>query len=197
MRQLQDGQHNLLFIGRYAPNKCQHQLIEAFTYYLSMDPQARLILIGGSEPEDPYARYLQSIIDALGLREQVVLPGQINDAELQAYYRTAHLFWSMSEHEGFCVPLIEAMWFDVPILAFHSSAVPETLAGSGVLFTDKGDLAAIATLAQQLTGDDALRSTVLEKQRQRRWAFTPKAIHPHLIELLAGLAPADTGCANA
>ncbi|MCB1920865.1 MAG: glycosyltransferase [Candidatus Competibacteraceae bacterium] len=197
MRQLQDGQRNLLFVGRYAPNKCQHQLIEAFTHYLRMDPQARLILIGGGEPEDPYARYLQSMINAMGLREQVVLPGQINDAELQAYYRTAHLFWSMSEHEGFCVPLIEAMWFDAPILAFHSSAVPETLAGSGVLFTDKGDLAAVAMLAQQLAGDDALRSTVLEKQRQRRWAFAPEAIRPRLIELLAGLAPADTGCAHA
>jgi len=186
MRQLQDGKHNLLFVGRYAPNKGQHQLLEAFTHYLSRESEARLILVGGSEPGDPYALYLQSTLDALGLREHVVLPGKIDDAQLQAYYRTAHLFWSMSEHEGFCVPLIEAMWFDVPILAFHSSAVPETLAGSGLLFTDKDDLAAVATLAQQLVSDDALRTAVLEKQRQRRWAFTPEAVRPRLIELLAG-----------
>ncbi len=191
MRRLQDGKRNLLFVGRYAPNKCQHHLIEAFADYLSLDDQARLILIGGSELDDPYVRHCQSLIDAMGLRENIMLTGQISDAELQAYYRTAHLFWSMSEHEGFCVPLIEAMWFDLPILAFRSSAVPETLGEAGLMFADKDDLATVAALAQRLMTDEALKATVLEKQRQRRRDFLPEAVLPWLLEIISAMPAKD------
>ncbi|HAS52506.1 MAG TPA: group 1 glycosyl transferase [Gammaproteobacteria bacterium] len=188
MRQLQDGQRNLLFVGRYAPNKCQHQLIEAFAHYLNLDDQARLILIGGSDLDDPYVGDVLSLIDALGLQDYIVLPGQITDAELQAYYQTAHLFWSMSEHEGFCVPLIEAMWFDIPILAFRSSAIPETLGPAGLMFDEKADLAQVAALAQRLATDAALRATVLEQQRHRRPDFLPKAVLPRLLDIASALS---------
>lgn len=187
MRQLQDGKCNLLFVGRYAPNKCQHHLIEAFAHYLTRDNLARLILIGGSEMDDPYVRDVQSLIDALGLREAILLPGQISDAQLQAYYRTAHVFWSMSEHEGFCVPLIEAMWFDIPILAFRSSAIPETLGSAGLMFNEKTDLALVAALAQRLATDAALRAMVLERQQQRRQDFLPQVVLPRLLDIVGAL----------
>jgi len=78
-------------------------------------------------------RFLQETIDRHAVREHVLLAGHVSAGELQAYYRTAHLFWSMSEHEGFCAPLIEAMWFDLPILSFDAAAVAETLGGGRIM----------------------------------------------------------------
>ncbi len=184
MRQLQDGKHNLLFVGRYAPNKCQHHLVEAFVHYLALVPDARLILVGNGGQPDPYVQHLLQTIDSLGVRDQVLMPGHITDAQLCAYYRTAHLFWSMSEHEGFCVPLIEAMWFDVPALAFASSAIPETLADAGWVFTDKSDLVGAAALALKITTDASARDSILAQQRQRRQNFLPGSVRPRLTELI-------------
>lgn len=184
MHKLQDGKRNLLFVGRYAPNKCQHHLIEAFAYYLALDPDARLILVGYGDPNDPYIQLLQQTIVKYGIREQIILPSHITDAQLHAYYRTAHLFWSMSEHEGFCVPLIEAMWFDIPVLAFRSSAVPETMADAGLIFTEKSNPNLLAVLAKKLINDLSLRNTIISKQRLRRKAFLPKNIAPQFFRLL-------------
>ncbi len=182
---LQDGKANLLFVGRIAPNKCQHHLVEAFFHYLTMDPQARLLVVGEIARGDPYYAHVANTIEKYGLTQHVVLTGQVKDSELQAYYRTAHLFWSMSEHEGFCIPLIEAMWFDVPILAYKSSAVPETLGEGGILFTSKEDLVSVAALAKLLVRDDDLRTKALRAERRRRTAFLPECIWPRLDELIA------------
>lgn len=176
MQQLQDGKANLLFVGRLAPNKRQDQLIEAFAHYLTMDREARLILIGFGEINDPYYCYLINTIEKFNLTNFVMLPGQVNDAQLLAFYRTAHLFWSMSEHEGFCVPLVEAMWFDVPILAYKSTAVPETLGEAGLMFNSKGDLVQVAALAKLLVHDKSLISKVIYAQRKRRENFLTTAV---------------------
>jgi glycosyltransferase involved in cell wall biosynthesis len=185
MRQMQDGKRNLLFVGRYAPNKCQHHLVEAFAYYLALDPDARLILVGYGDPNDPYIQYLQQTIEHYGIHEQVIMPGHITDAQLHAYYRTAHLFWSMSEHEGFCVPLIEAMWFDIPILAFRSSAIPETTEDAGLIFGDKNDFILIAALAMKLIHDLSLRDIVISKQRSRRVKFLPENVASQFFQLIS------------
>ena len=187
MQQLQDGRTNLLFVGRLSPNKRQDQLIEAFTDYLRFDPTARLILVGDGDSFDPYVDHLHALLRQPGLRGRVLLTGKVNDAQLAAYYRTAHLFWSMSEHEGFCVPLIEAMWFGIPILAYKSSAVPETLATAGLLFTAKDRLAEVAAAASLLVHDPALRDAVLKQQRLRRQDFLPKRIWPDLDRIVAAL----------
>ena len=185
MRQLCDGKRNILFVGRYAPNKCQHHLIEAFTHFLLLDPDARLILVGSGDPYDPYVQHLQQSIDYYGLRESVIIPGHINEEQLQAYYRTAHLFWSMSEHEGFCVPLIEAMWFDVPVLAFRSSAIPETMGDAGLMFNEKSDLGLLAALAMKIINDEPLKATIISKQRLHRASFLPNAVAPHFFKLIS------------
>lgn len=187
MGQLADGKHNLLFVGRYAPNKCQHHLVEAFAHYHMLEPRSRLILIGNGELEDPYVQYLQRCIDYYGVREYVIMPGHINEAQLNAYYRTAHLFWSMSEHEGFCVPLIEAMWFDIPVLAFQSSAIPETLADAGLIFNNKRDLDLLAGLALKIVTDASLKESVISKQRSRRVSFLPSAIAPRFFQLISSM----------
>jgi glycosyltransferase involved in cell wall biosynthesis len=189
MEQLHDGRTNILFVGRFAPNKKQDDLIVAFSHYLQLDPSARLILVGKPESADPYVIHLRDLIAHLGLTDSVLLPGSIADAHLAAYYRSAHLFWSMSEHEGFCVPLIESMWFDVPIIAFKSSAVPETLADAGLMFTDKNDMPALAALAHLLVKGSALRETLVRAQRRRRLEFLPEKVLPVLMDLIGKLFP--------
>ena len=107
------------------------------------------------------------------------MTGSISQEQLTAYYRTAHLFWSMSEHEGFCVPLIEAMWFDIPVLAFASSAIPETLAEAALMFTDKQDLAEVAALAHIVATDgDAAPAGHPGAKTSARQRFLPQEVVP-------------------
>src|SRR5207249_9245654 len=144
-----------------APNKCQDHLLQAFKEYLTFDPDARLVLVGGWRDGDQYADFVRRLVQTLGIASQVLLARNCADAQLLACYRTAHLFWSMSEHEGFCVPLVEAMWFDIPVLAYRSSAVAETLGSAGVMFTEKR-LPEVAALAHLLVEDRELRGKVAE-----------------------------------
>lgn len=180
---------NIIFVGRMAANKKQNDLVRAFTHYLALDPTARLHLVGGIEGADPYADYLFSLIDNLGLKDSIQVTGSISDAQLAAYYRTADLFWSMSEHEGFCVPLIEAMWFDVPVMAFHSSAIPDTLGSASLTFTSKSDLASLAALAFLLVHAADVRTPVITAQRRQRERFLPDRILPVLSTLASTLSP--------
>jgi glycosyltransferase involved in cell wall biosynthesis len=112
--------------------------------------------------------------------------GPVPDADLSAYYRNAHAYVSLSEHEGFCAPLVEAMAMDVPILAYAAAAVPETLGGAGVSFRPK-DLEYAAELLGALIYDEPLRSDVLSGQRRRRAAFTPERITPMMDAVLASV----------
>ena len=185
MQKLQDGKANLLFVGRLAPNKRQEHLLEAFAHYLTMDREARLILVGYGEVSDPYYRHLINLIQKLDLSRYVMLTGQVNNDQLLAFYRTAHLLWSMSEHEGFCVPLVEAMWFDIPVLAYKSSAVPETLGEAGLMFTSKDDLVQVAALAKILVRDEVLRAKIIKVQRQKRNSFLPEIVQENLRILVS------------
>ena len=188
MAKLQDGWTNLLFVGRVAPNKQQEQLITAFEHYRRFDPNSRLIILGEGSGSDPYFGHLRAITEGLHLSSHVEITGQVEDAALLAYYRTAHLYWSASAHEGFGAPLIEAMWFDVPVLALNASAVPETLGGAGVLFDCAEEPAAVAARAYQLTHDKDLREAVIAVQRRRRVDFTAAAVGSSLDRLIEQLA---------
>jgi glycosyltransferase involved in cell wall biosynthesis len=177
MARLQDGAPNLLFVGRIAPNKRQEHAIGLLAHLLAHEPRARLVLAGPEGPDDPYASCLRGLAARLGVADRVWLTGELTPARLQACYRTAHLFLSCSEHEGFGVPLVEAMWFDVPVLAYRSTAVPETLGEAGLLYTEKR-WSELAVLAARLLRDGALRSRVLAAQRRRREAFRFAALAP-------------------
>ena len=189
MDRMQDGRTNLLFVGRISPNKKQDDLVRAFDHYLELDPDARLVVVGKAEPDDPYARHVHELIRTLGLQDAILTVGSVSDAELGAYYRTASLFWSMSEHEGFCVPLVEAMWFDIPILAYKSSAIPETIGEGGLLFTSKDDLAELAAAAHLLVHDRTLRQAAIAGQRARRERYLPEQALSILRDIAADLLP--------
>ncbi|HUE84321.1 MAG TPA: glycosyltransferase [Pyrinomonadaceae bacterium] len=192
IERLQDGRVNLLFVGRIAPNKKQDKLVSAFAFYRELAPEARLILVGEGNPSDPYFHHLRNTIAKLDLVNEVELTGQIDDAALLAYYRTAHLYWSASEHEGFGAPLVEAMWFDVPVLALDDTAVPETLSGAGFLYPPHEALRDVAARAYQLTHKAELRKRIIVGQRGRRNAFTPVVLRASIMQLIEKLTAAST-----
>ncbi len=186
MARLLDGRDNILFVGRIIANKCQHDLIEVFTHYLNMYGNARLILVGGYDDEEKYYQNLRDTIRSSGLEGDVLITGKISDSMLHACYRCADLFWSMSKHEGFGVPLIEAMWFDIPVFAFSSAAVPETMGEGGVLFTDKDEPQLLAATARMMMYDDKLKNAIIAAQRLRRQTFLPESIRAKLDTLIRG-----------
>lgn len=187
MTRLQDGKANILFVGRLAANKCQHDLIDVFATYLSLYGNCRLILVGGFIEEENYYQSLKEQVRLRGLEGDVLFTGKVTDSALHSCYRCADLFWSMSEHEGFGVPLIEAMWFDIPVFAYKSSAVPETLGEGGLLFTDKQNLEELAVTAKLLIYDSDLRHRILSGQQRRRQVFLPETIQLKLDKLLRGM----------
>jgi glycosyltransferase involved in cell wall biosynthesis len=192
LAQLSDGLRKILCVGRVAPHKCTHHLVEAFYHYLCMDPKARLIISGVAEPQDPYVALVQDRIDRLGLRPRVLLYGHVPDAKLHALYRSADLLWSMSEHEGFCIALLEAMWFDIPVLAYKSTAIPEILGEGGMIFDSKSDLRKVAALAKCVIHDQCLKEQVLRAQTSRRQDFLPERIAPMIQALAERLMPMQT-----
>lgn len=153
------GGASWLYVGRVAPNKCHHDLIGAFAAYRALfDPQARLALVGGATAES-YWDALESLTRELELRASVEFTDTISDAALLAYYRSADVFVSMSEHEGFGVPLLEAMHFGVPVVAYAAAAVPETVGNGGLLLDTKDPVAVAVAVKRVLEGD--LRSRLV------------------------------------
>src|SRR4029079_5030446 len=104
------------------------------------------------------------------------------------FYRWADVYVSLSEHEGFCVPLVEAMAADVPVLAYGAGAVPETLGGAGVLFEPK-DLELAAEMLGMLVYDRPVRDRVIQGQRRRLADFAPPRIEKRLTEIVSALSP--------
>lgn len=177
---------NLLFVGRVVPNKGYDNLIKIFCFYHRyINRHSHLWLVGSSTlPE--YEKLLRSLIVKLNLEEAVTLTGRVSHGELRTYYEVADLFLCASQHEGFCVPLLESMYFDVPILAYNRTAVPETLATSGVLFS-QCHYAEIAETAHLLVFDADLRQRVVQHQRQRLADFAPERTEAKLRQILARL----------
>ncbi|RKH42119.1 glycosyltransferase family 4 protein [Corallococcus llansteffanensis] len=173
----------LVSVSRVMPHKRFEDLLALHRELLRIRPQARLLLVGGYEEGSRYFRGLQREAKALG---GVHFLGRLSHAELVAVYRSADVFVSMSEHEGFSVPIIEAMASQVPVLAYAAAAVPETMGGAGIAF-DQKRFAFLAELAVDLTGDKALRESVLAGQARRLQHFSPVAAQVSLERALTGV----------
>jgi L-malate glycosyltransferase len=178
-----DGKKNLLFVGRILPNKKQEDLIRLFYYYKRyFNPDSRLILVGTASHAPGYHAILEKLVDQLGV-EDVVFAGSVPQAELKAYFKLADFFVCMSEHEGFCVPLIEAMYQELPVMAFASSAVPETLGDGGVLI-DAKDFLRSAALLNELMNDHEAQAALIEKQKRRLDDFSREKIERKLKQYI-------------
>jgi len=185
-RMLQDGLVNILFVGRLAPNKkIEDHIRLAEQYKRYVDVYYRFIFVGRYDAVPRYYDAIRGLITEFRmLSDRFWFPGPATNAELGAYYRNAHAYVSLSEHEGFCVPLVEAMSMDVPVLAYGAAAVPETLGGAGVCFTPK-DLEWAAELLGALVYDLPFRQQVLDGQRERVKAFAPGMIEPQIQQALS------------
>ena len=153
----------ILFVGRIVPNKKVENVLAAFAAYQRHHcPSSRLVLVGDTTGHERYLRRLLETVRSLRLRN-VIFTGQVSQADLIAAYRSAQAFLCLSEHEGFCVPLLEAMHFKLPVLAYDAAAVSETMAGGGLLLDTKDPRAVAAAIDLVLT-DDTLRARILASQ---------------------------------
>lgn len=185
LKRFEDGL-NVLFVGRVSPNKCLEDLILTLYYLNTLGrSDARLLLVGSANGMERYLEFLQELVSRLGL-PRVVFTGHVSNRELIAYYHCADVYLSMSEHEGFGVPLLESMYFDVPVIAYKAAAVPETLKGSGVLITQK-DHELVAELIRVLSDDEKLRARITAVQQERLQDFLPGEVSKRLQGLLLDL----------
>src|SRR5215203_346996 len=174
---LADGHINILFVGRIVPNKCIEDHIRlAEMYKRYIDSYYRFIFVGRYDGLPRYYAQVRALIEQYEmLPDRFWFTGPVPDDDLAAFYRWSDAYVSLSEHEGFCVPLVEAMAADVPIVAYAAGAVPETLGGAGILFAPK-DLEVAAELLGSVVYDRHVRSGVLEGQRRRLMDFAPARI---------------------
>jgi glycosyltransferase involved in cell wall biosynthesis len=188
-RLLRDGRTNILFVGRVAPNKRHDDLIRLASYWKRfLSPNLRLLLVGKPPRRREYMDALRSLHyeEALSAAEVTFL-GHVPHDDLLACYASAHVFVSMSEHEGFGVPLVESMLMRVPVVAHRCTAVADTLGGAGLQFAPKA-LAEMTEAAHLLTTDRTLREQVLAGQDARLPAFAPAAVEDRLRGYLDVLA---------
>lgn len=184
-RVLSDGLCNFLFVGRIVPNKKIEDHIRLAEHYKRyVDTDYRFIFVGKTDGVPSYYNMVRALVAEYQMpADRFIFTGSVPEADLATYYRCAHVYVSLSEHEGFCVPLLEAMAADVPVLAFASTAVPDTLNGAGVQFAPK-DLELAAELLGELTFNAPLRRQVIAGQRRRLADFGEARLHRDLTQLL-------------
>ena len=156
---------DLLFVGRIVPNKAHQHLVRMMAVMrAAIDPGARLHVVGAPGPET-YRRVLLGLVERL-VPGGVIFTGAVSDAELAAHYRHADAFVCLSEHEGFGLPLVEAMRAELPVVAYDAGAVAETLGGAGVLLGTV-DPRAVAEVVARVGSDEALRAALKSRQLAR------------------------------
>ncbi|HYT69259.1 MAG TPA: glycosyltransferase family 4 protein [Vicinamibacterales bacterium] len=187
-RILRDGLINILFVGRIVPNKkIEDHIRLAELYKRYVDSYYRFIFVGRYDGLPRYYLQIRALIAQYEmLPDRFWFTGAVPDEDLAAFYRWSDAYVSLSEHEGFCVPLVEAMAADVPVVAYAAGAVPETLGGAGLLFAPK-DLEVAAELLGSVVYDRSVRDGVLEGQRRRLQDFAPPRIEAKLCQILETL----------
>lgn len=183
LKQYSDDLTNIIFVGRIAPNKKQEDVILSFYYYKKYyNPNARLFLVGSYNGMEKYHDRLLDFCKRLNLSD-VYFTGHISFDKMLAYYQIANVFLCMSEHEGFCVPLVESMYFNIPIIAYNSSAIKETLGGCGILLHNKNYLET-AGIINKVVSDPELASAIVAKEKKRLKDLNPKKIKKQFSILL-------------
>ena len=180
------GGVNVLHVGRMAPNKCVEDVIKSF-YYLNkfIAPKSTLWLAGIDTDTELYSFSLRRLIRNLGLDDSVEILGGLTDEEIRSLYEASSAYVCMSEHEGFCLPLIEAMHFGLPVIAFGAGAVPETVGDGGIVLSEKRH-AEIGELLLKVSQPGDLRKRLIEKGRERVKAFSFGTFKDRLGGLLTG-----------
>jgi glycosyltransferase involved in cell wall biosynthesis len=171
-RLLDDGAANCVYAGQLDANAGIDRLLAAFAFLLALEVDARLIMCVPLEPVTDVLRDFRSTVADSGLAGRVLEISSSDPGRLAAAYRAATIFWTLSVTATSLVPLVDAMWFDVPVLAYASAPCAALLGPAGLLVRDAADPGQIAGLAKILIGDAKLRETVLSMQQRRREALT-------------------------
>lgn len=182
-----NGKANIVMVGRVSPNKGHAELIEDFaTYYYDYNRHAQLLIIG--HLDDAFKTYYQSLedlISGLYLESAVVFTGAVSLDVLKAYYLTAHLMLVTSRHEGFCVPLIEAMAMKIPIVAYRHAAIPETVDDVGVLWDEHNPGLVAESINAIITNEDITASLVLKGASRYQQVFSNERIEKRFIDAMS------------
>lgn len=189
LREYQDGRKNILMVGRIAPNKGHAHVIDAFAVYnQEYNPDSRLILVGkGDDRTAAFHQALLARVKEHGLQEAVAFTGAVSDAALKAFYLAADVFVIASAHEGFCVPLVEAMAMKVPVVALGSSAVPETAGPTGLIW-EAPDPYLFAESIHCLIAEEETRAAISAAGwRRYRKYFSNDRIESRLFQALEGV----------
>lgn len=184
-----DGKTNILSVSRVTPHKNQAGLLEAFAvYHHDYNPASRLLIVGKEEvPFKAYSDLLRELIDFYALKDAVVFAGEVSEESLKAFYLLSNVFLFASMHEGFSVPLVEAMAMKVPIVSYGAAAVPETVDGVGVVLNEFDPLA--MAKAVDVVVDDEATNFALGISGWNRYEkhFTNARIETHFLRALAEL----------
>jgi L-malate glycosyltransferase len=177
-----------LFVGRVVPNKAAHDLVAALAWYRQRhDPEATLTLVG-KRSVPAYAEQVESLAATLGIGGAVRMAGSLDGESLIAAYRSADVFVSCSDHEGFGIPLVEAMGHGLPVVAYGAAAVPSTVGDAGIVLPDKSP-AVVAAAVHRVITDDAARAALVAAGRGRLEQLRPARSAERLVEVLRnGLA---------
>jgi L-malate glycosyltransferase len=179
------GGADILFVGRIVPSKAQHELVKALWAYRRLyDPQARLHLVGGTASFE-YTKALGDFIEDLHLADAVRLTGEVSDASLAAHYAAADVYLSLSEHEGFGVPLVEAMAAGVPVVARGAGAVAETARGAALLLA-AADHSYVAAALHRVCTDAALRAVLTSAGVRRAAELGDGGAGMRIVDAIAG-----------
>ena len=182
-----DGKTNLLMVGSVRPNKGYASLIEAFAqYYYDFNCHSRLLIVGAEDDKlDGYSKALRELADLLHLEGAVVFTGEVPVEALKAYYLASDVFVIASEHEGFCVPLVEAMAMKLPIVGYASAAIAETMADCGVVW-ETIDPSLMAESIDTLVRDGETTAALAhEGQRRFEAVFSNAAIENEFLRATA------------
>jgi glycosyltransferase involved in cell wall biosynthesis len=189
LRTYQDGATNVLMVGRVAPHKGHAELIEAFAnYYYHYNSNSRLLIVGKQDAAfNSYYKLLREMVACLKLQGAVVFTGGVTDEALKAYYMSAHVFLITSQHEGFCVPLVEAMAMKVPIVAYSSSAIPDTAGDAALVWPERNPNLAAESIHTIISNSKV--GAGLGKMGWQRYQrlFTNERIEEQLIAAIDGL----------
>ena len=188
---LESEKTTLLHVGKWAPNKKIEDLVKTFYFYHKINPESRLVLVGRNWEWENYTQGVIGLIHRLGLWEDIRIISQVLPENLAALYRASDVYVSMSEHEGFCVPLIEAMASHLPVVAYEAGAVSETIQNAGVLAHTK-NFAELAEVIHTVVTRPSLKTTLIEKGAQRARAFS----YPRVLSQLQEMLPLIQGKAD-
>jgi len=163
----------IIFVGRRSPNKKIEDIIKVFAYFKIFNPNSKLFVLGGSWSVERYANTLNHLLDLLHIRDDVIFINELTDEELATYYKISDVFLCMSEHEGFCIPLIESAYFGIPIVAYNSTAVADTLGGTGILVNHKR-YPEISQMIELIIKNPQFKESIICDQKERLKFFNEK-----------------------